>query len=217
MVVDGETCLYERLCKLFPKATFALGIRHVEERLWKVARVLYSPDATRVEAWVEDQREWLYTGHARELVTALKSLKLTLSARAKRDASKQEALSELIGYMQKRLAMMAYKALMEADLVMASGIVEGAARYVVGERLDCSGMRWIPERAEMLLHLRCIELNGDWDRFFEWRYQRWLHHMQAGQRVVIRSDQPDALPTAVREEATASTSAHQESNPPIAA
>ena len=41
-----------------------------------------------------------------------------------------------------------------------SGIVEGAARYVVGERLDCSGMRWIPERAEALFHLRCIELTG---------------------------------------------------------
>jgi hypothetical protein len=217
IVVDGETCLYKRLHKLFPKATFALDIRHVEERLWKVARVLYSPDAARVEAWVEDQRERLYTGQARELVTALKTLKLTLSARAKRDASKREALSELIGYMQKRLAMMAYQALMEADLVIASGIVEGAARYVVGERLDCSGMRWIPERAEMLLHLRCIELNGDWERFFEWSYQRWLHHMQGGQRVVIRSDQPDALPTAVREEATAATSAHQKSNPPIAA
>ena len=194
-----------------------MDIRHVEERLWKVARVLYSPDTTRVEAWVEDQRERLYTGQARELVTALKDLKLTLSARAKRDASKREALSELIGYMQKRLAMMAYQALIEADLVIASGIVEGAARYVVGERLDCSGMRWIPERAEMLLHLRCIELNGDWERFFEWSYQRWLHHMQGGQRVLIRSDQPDALPTAVREEATAATSAHQESNPPIAA
>jgi hypothetical protein len=52
-----------------------------------------------------------------------------------------------------------------------------------------------------LLHLRCIELNGDWERFFEWGYQRWLDHMRAGQRVMIRTDQADALPTAESMEA----------------
>src|SRR3989442_7982100 len=51
------------------------------------------------------------------------------------------SLSDLIGYLQKRLSMMAYKDLIEDDMVIASGLVEGAARYVVGERLDCSGMR----------------------------------------------------------------------------
>jgi len=216
IVVDGETCLYDGLSVLFPQATFALDIRHVEERLWKVARVLYGPDAARVEAWREDHRELLYTGRALELVTGLKALTLTLSARAKRDASKREALSDLIGSLQKRLSMMAYQDLIEADLVIASGIVEGAARSVVGERLDCSGRRWIPERAEALLHLRCIELNGDWERFFAWGYQRWLDQMRAGQRVVIRADHPAALPTAVLVEA-ADIPAHQERKPPIAA
>jgi len=216
IVVDGETCLYDGLAVLFPQATFALDIRHVEERLWKVGRVLHGPDPNAVAHWVEDQRELLYTGRAAQLVTGLKTFKLTLSARAKRDAAKRETLSDLIGYLHKRLSMMAYKDLLETDLVIASGIVEGAARYVVGERLDCSGMRWIPERAEALLHLRCIELNGDWERFFAWGYQRWLDQMRAGQRVMIRTDQADALPTAESMEAT-DTQAHQDASPPIAA
>ena len=194
----------------------ALDIRHVEERLWKVGRVLHGPDPNAVAHWVEDQRELLYTGRAAQLVTGFTTFKLTLSARAKRDAAKRETLSALIGSLQKRLSMMAYKDLIEADLVIASGIVEGAARYVVGERLDCRGMRWIPERAEALLHLRWIELNGDWERFFAWGYQRWLDHMRAGQRVMIRTDQADALPTAESMEAT-DTQAHQDANPPIAA
>jgi hypothetical protein len=169
-----------------------------------------------VAHWVEEQRELLYTGLAAQLVTGCKAFKLTFSARAKRDAAKRESLSDLIGSLEKRLAMMAYKDLIEADLVIASGIVEGAARYVVGERLDCRGMRWIPERAEAVLHLRCIELNGEWERFFAWGYQRWLDHMRAGQRVMIRTDQADALPTAESMEAT-ETQAHQDANPPIAA
>ena len=125
-----------------------------------------------------------------------------LSTRAKRDAAKRDALSDLIGYLDKRLSMMAYQDLIEEDMVIASGIVEGAARYVVGERLDCSGMRWIPERAEALLHLRCIELNGEWERSFAWSYQRWRDQMQTGERLLIRTDQADALPTAAPIEAT---------------
>jgi hypothetical protein len=150
--------------------------------------------------------EWATNGNSR-IVCLFKNfhfelIKLTLSARAKRDAGKRDALSDLIGYLDKRLSMMAYKDLIDEDMVIASGIVEGAARYVVGERLDCSGMRWIPERAEVLLHLRCIELNGDWERFFAWSYQRWLDQMQTGQRVLIRTDQADALPTAASIEDT---------------
>src|SRR2546422_9967115 len=165
IVVDGETCLHDGLAVLFPQATFALDIRHVEERLWKVGRVLYGPDPDAVAHWVEEQRELLYTGLAAQLVTGCKAFKLTLSARAKRDAAKRETLSDLIGSLQKRLSMMAYKDLIEADLVIASGIVEGAARSVVGERLDWSGMRGITGRAEALLHLRCMGLNGGWGRF----------------------------------------------------
>jgi hypothetical protein len=216
IVVDGETCLYDGLSALFPQATFALDIRHVEERLWKVGRVLHGPSPDAVAHWVEDQRELLYSGRAAQLVTGLKALKLTLSARAKRDAAKREALRELIGYLEKRLSMMAYQALIEADLVIASGIVEGAARYVVGERLDGSGMRWIPERAEALLHLRCIELNGEWERFFTWSYQRWMERMRTGHRVVLRTNQADALPTEAAMEET-ETQSPQQHNMPVAA
>ena len=55
---------------------------------------------------------------------------------------------------------MAYGKWREQDLVIASGVVEGAARYVVGKRLDNAGMRWLKERAQSVLLLRCIEVNG---------------------------------------------------------
>ena len=57
---------------------------------------------------------------------------------------------------------------------------------VVGERIDCGGMRWIPEGAEALLKLRCIELNGDWEHFFNWEYQQWIKKMRDGEKLIIR-------------------------------
>ena len=117
-------------------------------------------------------------------------MKNKLSSRAKRDKHKREILKEVINYMDRRLDMMNYKNYIEEDLPVASGIVEGAARYVVGERMDCSGMRWIPGRAEALLHLRCIELNKDWDKFFGWVYERWKVKLRENEKVIIRSNKP---------------------------
>ncbi|MDM8561036.1 hypothetical protein [Candidatus Parabeggiatoa sp. HSG14] len=127
------------------------------------------------------------------MLEELKVINSRLSARAKRDKTKREKMSKLIAYISIRLSMMDYKKLIEEDLVIASGIVEGAARYVIGERMDCSGMRWIPERAEALLHLRCIELNGEWESFFEWEYKQWLDKMKRGEKVLIRQEKHDPL------------------------
>jgi len=216
LVLDGETCLHDGLAVLCPQATFALDIRHGEERRWQGGRVLDGPDPDAVAHGVEEPRAWLSTGLAAPRVTGCKALKLTVSARAKRDAATRARRSDLIGSLAQRLAMMASQDLSEADRVIASGLVEGAARSGVGERLDWSGMGWRPERAEAVRPLRCLERNGEWERCFAWGSQRWLDHLRAGQRVMIRTDQAEALPTAESMEAT-ETQAHQDANPPIAA
>jgi hypothetical protein len=216
IVVDGENCLYQRLAKRFPTASFALDIRHLEAKLWKVGRTFHQEGSDALERWVEEKRELLYTDRAAELLTILKQLKLGLSSRAKRDQSKREALSDLVADMDLRLGMMHYQQLIEDDLPIASGIVEGAARYVVGERMDCSGMRWIAERGEALLRLRCIELNGDWDHFFAWGYEHWIEKMRQGERVIVRKKHPDDLPS-IDSLGTSDTDGNQQAEWPDAA
>ncbi len=189
IAVDGEKCLKDGLSKLFPEATFALDIRHLEERIWKIGRTYYSEGSEELEKWVDEKRSHLYDGSAVDLLKELQEMKAILSKRAKRDKKKRDTLKEVIQYMEPRLDMMDYKKYLEEDLPIASGVVEGAARYVVGERMDCSGMRWIPGRAEALLHLRCIELNGHWDHFYEWVYNRWKGRLLQGEKVQIRTNE----------------------------
>ncbi len=188
--IDGEKCLKDGLSLLFPNASFFLDIRHLEEYIWKVGHAYFKEGSAELENWVEDKRSMLYEGSASELLEELEKLMNCLSKRAKRDKSKREVLQKVIRYMEKRLDMMHYKKYIEEDLPIATGVVEGAARYVVGERMDCSGMRWIPGRAEALLHLRCIELNGDWDHFFEWGYKHWLSRMGKNEKILVRTNEP---------------------------
>ncbi len=193
IAIDGEVCLEKGLSELFPEATFALDIIHVEEKLWKIGRTYYGEGSDKTEEWVEEMKTMLYGGRVKVLLSQLREMLKMLSKRAKRDKSKREILCAVINYLDLRIHMMNYKQYLEEDLPIASGIVEGAARYVVGERMDCSGMRWIPERAEALLHLRCIELNGDWDRFFDWAYKDWRDKLSKEERVIVRTDEPMEL------------------------
>ncbi|MGF1580033.1 MAG: hypothetical protein ACFCD0_11790, partial [Gemmataceae bacterium] len=64
---------------------------------------------------------------------------------------------------------------------------------LVGERMDCAGMRWIVEKAEALFQLRCIELNGDWEKFTQWFDQQTQQKLRQRERVKILTDEPLTL------------------------
>ncbi len=70
--------------------------------------------------------------------------------------------------LSKRQPNLNYGELQDDDMDIGSGSVEGAVNHVVGKRFDQGGMRWIKGRAEALLQLRCIEINGRWDAFTEY-------------------------------------------------
>ena len=85
-------------------------------------------------------------------------------------------LAMLLEDIEKRVEKMNYDWLIEEDLELATGSVEGAVRHVIGERFDCGGMRWIKERAQALLQLRCIEINGDWDAFISFVHDKLIEN-----------------------------------------
>jgi hypothetical protein len=194
---DGELALNKGLEERFPNATRALDIRHIEEKIWKVGNLFHKEGSEKLENWVEKQKKPLYEGNTDLLVKRLKRMLANVPARGPGTKKKREKLTAVISYIEKRPDWMRYGKLREQDLVIATGIIEGAARYVIGERLDCSGMRWIEERAEMLLHLRCIEVNGEWDRFFNWTYSKLkLEQLQACKARRLRSNAARPLPIA---------------------
>ena len=119
-----------------------------------------------------------------------------ISPRGPGTKQKRGVVKKVIGYLSARVKLMDYGRLRREDLVIATGVVEGAARYVVGERLDNSGMRWIEERAEAVLLLRCIEVNGDWECFIKWGQKQRSQELERGRVVQIRSRVPIQLPEA---------------------
>jgi hypothetical protein len=196
IVIDGETCLEQRLRRLFPGAILTLDIRHAQEKLWAVGRLFHPEGSPELACWVEGLEGLLYKGHVRTLLRRLEQELSGVSRRGPGTKEKREVLKTVIAYLEARVKLMDYGHWRDQDLVIASGVVEGAARYVVGERLDNSGMRWIEERAEAVLLLRCIEVNGDWEDFMRWCQEQRSQELGRGRVVQIRSKTPTHLPRA---------------------
>src|SRR3954471_22230144 len=196
IVIDGEICLEQRLRRSFRKAILTLDVRHAQEKLWEVGRLFYPGGGAELSRWVEELEGLLYKGHVRALLQRLEQEWRGVGLRGPGTKEKRKVLEQVMAYLEARVKLMDYGRLRREDLVIASGVVEGAARYVVGERLDHSGMRWIEERAEAVLLLRCIEVNGDWEAFMKWSQERRNQELERGQVVQIRSKTPTQLPEA---------------------
>jgi uncharacterized protein (DUF2147 family) len=193
LVMDGAKGLRQNLEPLFPGAIVTLDVCHVMEKLWALGHRFHKEGSAELRAWVEELEALLYSGQAAELVERLRGYQRQVPVHGPGTKGRRQGLKALIGYMTPRLEMMRYAEWMAKDLVIGSGQVEGAARHVVAERMDCAGMRWLQGKGEALLHLRCIELNGDWDRFFAWVQARNRDCLQQRRRLRILTDKPMKL------------------------
>ncbi len=64
---------------------------------------------------------------------------------------------------------MCYDEYLAAGYPIASGVIEGACRYVVKDRMERAGMRWTVEGAQAMLDLRSTYVNGQWVEFQNYR------------------------------------------------
>lgn len=191
LVTDGDEDLERYAGEFFPEAQHSLDVIHVVEYLWKAGACLHREGSDALRGWVEKQKDRLYEGKIETIIGAVRSSMRLVSTEKKR-----ERLKQIANYMAKRVHMMNYDVLEAADLELSSGMVEGAVRYVVAQRFDEGGMRWIRERAEALLQLRCIEINGDWDAFLTFAHSKINRNQRSSRRAqTLLQDVPDALPT----------------------
>jgi len=193
IVTDGDNDLQRYIEELFPEAIHTIDVYHVTEYLWEAGRCLYKEGSAELVEWVEAQKEALYDGRAAEIVAEIDTRLAQLDPGKQSD---RERLEKVRNYIDKRVDKMNYKELREQDLEISSGAVEGAVNYVIAKRFDSSGMRWIKERAEHLLQLRCIEVNGDWDAFIEFVHDRTREQAQQQRKnLSLKRTKPVPLPT----------------------
>lgn len=167
---DGERALHDRQGEYLPEGvTCILDLLHVMERLWKVAWCLFEEGKQKAEAerWVEDRLRMLLDGKVGRVIGGLRQ---TLTKR-KLTGSRRKTVREVIGYFAGNRNRMRYAEYLAAGYPIGSGVIEGACRHLVKDRLERAGMRWHPDGAQAMLDLRATYLNGEWKAF-------WVYHVE---------------------------------------
>ena len=167
-VMDGEAKLWRILQSMFVGVICILDIFHVLERLWTVAHCFYPEGSDEAKAFVAVRLERLLEGKVGYVIGGIRQMATKSGLKGK----KLETVLKAITYFENHRRFMKYDEYLAAGYPIGSGVVEGACRHLVKDRMEQSGMRWRIPGAQSILHLRAIHLNGDWEDFQEYRIEK---------------------------------------------
>ncbi|CAN5632647.1 hypothetical protein BH11MYX1_BH11MYX1_02930 [soil metagenome] len=196
IVTDGDLDLATYTTEYFPEAMHTIDVMHVIEKLWTAGECFHPEGTKLLKEWIDEQKAHLYAGEIDAIINGLCQRRHGIAVTGPGNKGKRERLLGIIRYLEKRVSKMPYDKIIKQDLELGSGAVEGAIKNIIGKRCDYGGMRWIKERVEAVVQLRCIEANGDWDRFVEFVHDRMRGDANRdGTRLRLQSSTPAPLPT----------------------
>jgi len=96
------------------------------------------------------------------------------------DKAKRKKADDCARYLVNKGAYLDYPAALAAGWPIATGIIEGACRYLIADRMDITGARWSVNGAEAVLKLRAVRANDDWPDY-------WHYHLTQERRRIHES------------------------------
>ena len=171
-LVDGDATQLDYIKRAATKSGVAvviiLDIIHVLEYLWKATNTLFDPEDTTGAWWVVDRIEQLLQGQRSSLVRCLRR-----AATVKGLSPKQrQPIEQCITYLTNHASYLNYPHYLAKGYPIATGVIEGACRYVVKDRMEITGARWGLEGGEAVLKLRALYLNGDFEAYWQFHEQQ---------------------------------------------
>jgi hypothetical protein len=182
-LTDGAEPLQEQMLSQLPSYTLILDIIHASEYLWESATALLGETNLARTAWVRQHLERLLEGRTDAVIAALEQAACAPSV----TATQGQVLRKTIGYYQRNHAYMRYDHYLAHGWPIGTGVVEGACRHLVKDRMEQAGMRWTKVGAQAVLDLRAVRLSGDWDAY--WQFHRHKQHERLYGAVTPLPDQ----------------------------
>jgi len=164
-LMDGDRHLWSLQQEYLPQAIGVLDLYHVMEYLWLAGHCFHREASLEAEQWVTKYLKMLLENKV-DCVRGLLQRTINKQTLSK---TKQEHLKKVYRYFTTNRTRMRYGDYLAAGYPIASGVIEGACKHVVGDRMCGTGMRWETEGAQPMLDLRVTKLNGQWTEFIKHR------------------------------------------------
>ena len=191
-IMDGEKKLWEMGAKIIApnQCIQILDIIHAASYIWKVTEAL-SPDSSTKEniPIVKKYMGYLLNGQVKKVIRSVRYL----ATRRKITGKRLDQIIISSGYLENNAHRMHYNEYLAAGYPIGSGIIEGACRHIIVDRMEESGMRWVMDGAKAMLGLRCIYINGDWGQFMDFNIQQEQQRIHPATAKTLKAANDDVF------------------------
>lgn len=171
-LVDGNETQLDLLVQWAKKykveLTIILDVIHVLGYVWKAAYAFLGEGNPQAEQWV-----------TKRLVEILKGRSPLVAAGIRRSATLQglsakarKPVDKCADYLIKYKDYLHYNEYLRRGFPIATGVIEGACRHLVKDRMDLTGARWRLKGAEAVLRLRALYCSGDFDEYWKFHQEQ---------------------------------------------
>jgi hypothetical protein len=168
-ICDGQEALWDACVASLPEENLMqiLDLLHVTPRLWSAAKLLFGVKGKQV---LPSVRQWVTIVLEGKVDTVIRTLRRHGAARGLSGA-KKKALAQITNYLHKNRHRMRYDEYLRQGYPIASGIIEGACRHLIKDRMERAGMHWTMEGAQAMLNVRSIWISDQWAAFQQQRIE----------------------------------------------
>ena len=146
--------------------TIIIDFIHVLEYLWKAAWCFHTARDPAAEDWVTTQGQDILAGQVTGVITRIRDL---AAAHPPRPGSEHaRIIAKTLHYLAAKQPFMDYPRALAEGWPIATGVIEGACRHLVHDRMGITGARWGLKGAQAILWLRAIAASGDTSTYWDW-------------------------------------------------
>ena len=152
---------------------------HVSGYLGKAAAALHPGNPVTAGQWADGQLLRVLHGRAKAVAATLASVSRKARAHPRTRHLDLADVDRAVTYLDNNRQHMKYDKALAAGWPIATGMIEGACRFVIEDRFGITGARWSPDGAETILKLRAVVVNGDLDDYMNYYRERYRaeHHL----------------------------------------
>ena len=198
-LVDGNKPQIRILRQLARERTIPLQIVvdfiHVAEYVWQAGLAFHPAESPALDSWVRPRLLEILRGHAGYVAAGMRR-SATLRSLTAADRAPVDACAD---YLLTYAPYLTYPIALSTGLPIASGVIEGACRHLVNDRMNLTGARWSLSGAEAVLRLRALRSSADFDDYWVFHetreYQRNHASRYANQQVPGTTPANQLLPS----------------------
>ena len=192
-MMDGQESLWNQVKLLkaaYPEREWVeiLDLMHANSYLWESACAFHPGDSKQQLIFMKERVLRVLEGGVSTVISGFRQM----ATKRHLNKSLQAVVVKVCRYFENNQHRMKYNEYLAAGYPIATGVIEGACRHYVKDRMERAGMRWTIKGAQAMLNMRSVNLNGNFDEFNQYRIQQQTKKLYPYANTIAAIDWPIA-------------------------